>query len=145
MVAKIVFFPHSNDEFKDQEELRRWLRYDLKGFRNGFYTMKDPTGLGELEKGSIVFFNKDNYCVGFAIVEEDLRIIKEEEKDKFGKEYKKCVKFIPESICVFNESQLIKLKYIEKIIGKGFGRGYTTMEPKDLLNIFKLVSNIKII
>ena len=56
MAAKIVFFPHSDEEFKDQEKLRRWLKYDLKGFRNGFYTVINANGLGELEKGSLVFF-----------------------------------------------------------------------------------------
>ena len=106
--------------------------------------MKDPTGLGELEKGSIVFFNKGKYCVGFAIVEEDLREIKEEEKDKFGEEYKKCVKFAPESICVFNDNQLIKKEDIENIINKKFHQGYPTVNNlEDLLNIFKLISDNK--
>ncbi len=140
MAAKIVFFPHSDKEFKDQEDLRRWLKYDLKGFRNGFYSVINANGLGELERGSLVFFNKGKYCVGFAIVEEGLRNITEEEKDKFGKDYKKCIKFLPESICVFNDDQLIKLEDIKKLINKSFGQGYPTVENiEDLLRIFKLI------
>ena len=140
MATKIVFFPHSDEEFKDQEKLRRWLKYDLKGFRNGFYTVINANGLGELEKGSLVFFNKGKYCVGFAVVEEGLRNITEEEKEKFGKDYKKCIKFLPESICVFNDDQLIKLEDITKIINKNFGQGYTTVDNlEDLLKIFKLI------
>ncbi len=140
MAAKIVFFPHSDKEFKDQEDLRRWLKYDLKGFRNGFYSVINANGLGELEKGSLVFFNKGKYCVGFGIVEEGLRNITEEERDKFGEDYKKCIKFLPESICVFNDDQLIKLEDIKKIINKNFGQGYPTVDNlEDLLKIFKLI------
>ena len=140
MIAKIVFFPHSDDQFEDQEDLRRWLKYDLKGFRNGFYSVINANGLGEIEKGSIVFFNKGKYCVGFAIVEEGLRNMTEQEREKFGKEYKKCIKFLPESICVFNDDQLIKLEDITNIINKNFGQGYTTVENiEDLLRIFKLI------
>ena len=140
MAAKIVFFPHSNKEFKDQEDLRRWLKYDLKGFRNGFYTVINANGLGELEKGSLVFFNKDKFCVGFAVVEEGLREINEQEKDKFGENYKKCIKFLPESICVFNDDQLIKKEDITNIINKNFGQGYPTVDNlEDLLKIFKLI------
>ena len=87
-----------------------------------------------------MFFNKGKYCVGFAIVEEGLRNITEEERDKFGKNYKKCIKFLPESICVFNDDQLIKLEDITNIINKSFGRGYPTVENiEDLLRIFKLI------
>jgi hypothetical protein len=144
MAAKIVFFPHSDDEFKDQQELRHWLKYDLKEFRNGFYSVRNANGLGELEKGSLVFFNKGKYCVGFAVVGEGLRNITEEEKDKFGEDYKKCIKFLPESICVFNDDQLIKLENITNIINKNFRRGYTTVDnPEDLLKIFKLIGQSK--
>jgi hypothetical protein len=140
MIAKVVFFPHSDDQFEDQEDLRRWLKYDLKGFRNGFYSVINANGLGELEKGSLVFFNKDKYCVGFAIVEESLREINEQEKDKFGEDYKKCIKFLPESICVFNDDQLIKQEDITNIINKNFGQGYPTVDNlEDLLKIFKLI------
>ena len=140
MVANIVFFPHSDDTFKDQEELRHWLKYDLKGFRNGFYNIKNANGLGELEKGSIVFFNKGKYCVGFAIVEEGLRNMTEQEREKFGKEYKKCIKFLAESICVFNDDQLIKLEDIQKIINKKFRQGYPKVYSlEDLFAIFKLI------
>jgi len=55
-MQKVVFFPHSDKEFGDEDELRAWLDSDLRIDRNGCYHLKKANCLGELGKGSTVFF-----------------------------------------------------------------------------------------
>lgn len=140
MVKKVVFFPHSDDEFKSPEELREWLATDLKN-RGGYYRLHNPQGLGLLEKGSIVFFRKKDYVVGMAVVEEDIRDLTEEEKN-INSDYQKVIKFFPESIWAFNDSEFINVNKITGIISKGFGEGFTTVEKLDeLLDILALIKS----
>jgi hypothetical protein len=140
MVKKAVFFPHSGDEFKSPEELREWLATELKN-RGGFYRLHNPQSLGSLEKGSIVFFRKKDYVVGMAIVEEDLRGLTEEEKN-INSDYEKVIKFFPESIWAFTNSEFINIDKITGIISKGFGEGFTAVEKlEELLDILSLIKS----
>lgn len=140
MVKKAVFFPHSDVEFKSPEELREWLATELKN-RGGYYMLHNPQSLGSLEKGSIVFFRKKDYVVGMAIVEEDLRDLTEEEKN-INSHYEKVIKFFPESIWAFTNSEFINIKRITQIISKGFAEGFTTIETlEELLNILALIKS----
>lgn len=58
MVLKAVLFTHNEEEFEDEYDLRDWLGQDLERYRRGGYHLREPSGLGKLEEGSLVFFNK---------------------------------------------------------------------------------------
>ncbi len=138
MVKKAVFFPHSGNEFETAEDLRFFLAYTLK-IRGGYYRLKEAKGLGYLEKGSIVFFVKKNYVVGMAIVEEDLRDIKDEINE--GHEYKKIIKFFPNSIWAFSNDEFIPVDKLKEITGKKFRQGYSEIDS--LEDLLKILAEIK--
>lgn len=106
-MPKVVFFPHSDDEFKNENELRCWLDNDLRIYREGYYHLKKGTGLGSLDKGSIVFFHKSKWIVGCAVVEENSRDTTPEEKGRYGDEYEIVVKFNPSSIWVWTDDEFV--------------------------------------
>jgi hypothetical protein len=141
MVLKAVFFPHKTDEFEDENALRNWLGHDLKKYRRGGYHLREPAGLGELEEGSLVFFHKNNFVVGSAVVEEGLRASSEEQKRRFGKEYQHFIKFVPESIWAWNTGQFLTDLEVYSVIGKHLSQGYTMVDDLDrLLRLFQLVA-----
>lgn len=79
-MPKAVFFPHDAENFEDEFDLRNWLDLTLRKHRDGWYHLKKGGGLGSLEKGSYVFFYRNNFVVGCAVVELDKREITEEEQ-----------------------------------------------------------------
>ncbi len=141
MVLKAVFFPHMGEEFDDEIELRDWLGYDLKKYRRGGYHMRDPSGLGQLEEGSLVFFHKNNLVVGCAIVEEGMRKSTSDQINWFGEEYKHFIKFIPESVWAWNSGQFLTDEEVHSAIGKHLSQGYTMVDNlEDLLHLFQLMA-----
>lgn len=141
MVLKAVFFPHNEKEFKDEYDLRDWLGHDLKNYRRGGYHLMEPSGLGKLEEGSLVFFHKNNYVVGSAVVEVGLRESSEEQKSRFGEKYKHFIKFVPESIWAWNSGQFLTDSEVYGMIGKHLSQGYTVIDDLEgLLKLFQLVA-----
>ena len=139
MERKIVIFPHSDEEFPHEDDLRNWLVSDLK-LSEGKYRLKEAIGLGQLEKGCIVFFKKNNYIVGMAVVEEDLRPIKESENEE--NKYQNIIKFHPGSIWAFSNDEYIAVSKVEKITGKGSSRGYPQVDDaSQLLSILAEINN----
>jgi len=141
-----VFFPHSQDEFGDEYDLRDWLAGSLRLEREGRYRLKQPSGLDVLEKGSIVFFVKNHLAVGCAIVEEGLKSITSKDRKRYGWTsqddlvYKEYIKFLPESIWAFPSDRFISTQRITKVLNKGFGQGFTMINDLDqLLQVFALV------
>jgi hypothetical protein len=140
-VPKIVFFPHSKEEFENEFELRNWLDLELRVYQRGEYKLKKAKGLADLDEGSIVFFHRNNWVVGFAIVEQSKRKTTREEKEKYDTSFEYVVKFIPESIIALNDKQFIQISEIEKVVGKKIRRGYPIVEdPNNLLSIFKILA-----
>lgn len=138
MVLKAVFFPHSGSQFGDASELRDWLGYQLKVLRRGVYHMHNPSGLGDLEEGSIVFFHKDGFVVGSAIVEERLRKTTEVERRGYlrlyDEDFERVIKFVQESIWPWNDEQFLTNEEVKKLIGKEFqGQVHTVIDTLDQL------------
>ena len=124
-MQKVVFFPHSDNEFKDEYKLRDWLHNELRIYRKGYYHLRKGTGLGELDKGSIVFFHKNKWIVGCAVVEEDKRDTTPAEKERYRHEdengiieYEFVVKFNPSSIWVWTDDEFVSTDAAGEIIGK---------------------------
>jgi hypothetical protein len=141
MVLKAVFFPHMGEEFENPIQLRDWLGYGLKKYRRGGYHMRDPSGLGQLEDGSLVFFHKNNLVVGCAVVEEGIRKSTKEQMGRFGEEYQHFIKFIPESIWAWNSGQFITDEEVYSVLGKHLGQGYTIIDSlEELLRLFQLMA-----
>lgn len=141
-MPKVVFFPHSDKEFEDEYALRNWLDMELRVYRKGEYHMKKAQGLGELEEGSIVFFHRNNWVVGYAIVEKPPKRTTGKERERYGQEFENTVKFIPESISALSDNQFLSRQEVEKIVGKKLIRGFTTVDDlSQLLEIFKRVAN----
>jgi hypothetical protein len=140
-MPKIVFFPHSKEEFGSEFELRNWLDLEVRIYQRGEYKLKEAKGLGELDEGSLVFFHRNNWVVGFAIVEKSMRETTDDEKEMYGDQYKYVVKFIPESITALNDKQFIPIENIEKVIGKTIRQGYPIVEDLNkLLSIFRMLA-----
>ena len=103
--------------------------------------MRDPPRLGQLEDGSLVFFHKNNLVVGCAVVEEGIRESTKEQMDRFGKEFKHFIKFIPESIWAWNSGQFITDEEVYSVLGKHLGQGYTIIDSlEELLRLFQLMA-----
>lgn len=135
---KAVFFSHAKEEFKDEMELRDWLDLDLRIYRKGEYHLRKGQGLGKIEEGSFVFFHRNGWIVGYAIVERPVRKTTDYELERYGEVYEHVVKFIPESISAWGDNQFLSNKDVEKIIGKKLSRGYTIVDKlPQLLKIFK--------
>ena len=89
----------------------------------------------------MVFFHKNNFVVGSAVVEEVLRESSEEQKERFGEEFLHFIKFVPESIWAWNSGQFLTNSEVYKVIGKHLGQGYTMVDKLDeLLRLFQLVA-----
>lgn len=140
-MPKVVFFPHSDKEFEDEYASRNWLDVELRVYRKGEYHMKKAQGLGELEEGSIVFFHRNNWVVGYAIVEKPPRKTTKQEKDRNGEEYENIVKFIPESISAWSDNQFLSRQEVNHIIGKQLLQGFPRVDNlSQLLELFKRVA-----
>jgi hypothetical protein len=140
MTVKAVLFPHSPIEFTTPEDLRSWLAIDLKE-DNGYYRLHEAPGLGQLEKGSIVFFVKDRIIVGMAIVEEDIRKIKDEENTE-TKEYQQIVKFFPNSIWVFSRENCVSIEKFDKAANWGKLRPDSAYKEIDNLRQLLILLNM---
>lgn len=123
-MRKAVFFTHSNEEFADKYELRDWLAGTLRTDRKGLYRLREASGLGPLGRGSIVFFVKDDAVVGCAVVQKGVRDITARDRrrfdwnDKEDLKYKKVVKFFPDSIWPFSETQFLDRRGAARVSGK---------------------------
>jgi hypothetical protein len=130
-MLKAVFFAHAED-FENEYELRRWLDIDLRKYREGRYYLRKGSGLGLLEAGSIVFFHKNRYVVGWAVVKEDRRELKPEEVkrlvDAEKKGFESVIQFDPTSIWVWSHDKMLPVEIAEKIIGKEIKRGYSVVD-----------------
>ena len=65
----VCIFPHSNNEFRDADSLRRFLRDDLRGSRDGRYLLrkigwKSKDFGSRAVAGSLVLFGKNGLVVG---------------------------------------------------------------------------------
>lgn len=136
------FFTHGED-FDDKYELRDWLAGTLRKERNGWYRLKKASGLGDLERGSMVFFVKDDAIVGCGVVQKGIRPITKRDRNKYGwndKEdmvFEKMIKFFPDSIWAFAERQFLDRRVAAKVAGKrGIGQGFPKIADKDILRIF---------
>lgn len=144
MVLKAVFFPHA--EFDDACDLRNWLGSELKVSRRGVYHLHNPSGLGKLEEGSLVFFRKSGFVVGTAIVEEKMRKTTKDERSSdrkmYGKVYENVIKFAPDSIWPWNDDQFLTYDEVSAIINKLIkGRIYSKVDTLDqLLRLFQAVT-----
>ena len=107
-MSKVAFFPHG-EQFEDQWKLRDWLETSLRNGLSGKYTMDKATNISSLEAGAIVFFHKNNYIVGYAVVEEPKRALTKNEIDSdiFGGQ--NVIKFIPETIVTLRDDQFFPL------------------------------------
>jgi len=134
---KVCFFPHA--EFEDEYDLRNWLDYDLRR-RDGKYLLRKAPGLSDLEPGSIVFFHFKGWVVGCAVVEEAKRPTTDDEKKRFGDEWKNVVKFISDSIWAWTDEQFVPVKTVEEMIGKGIGQGFTVID--ELPHLLKILQKV---
>jgi hypothetical protein len=145
MNLKAVVFTHTEGEFGDRFELRDWLSYTLREARRGWYHLRDANGLGKIGAGTLVFFNRDDFVVGFAVAETDLVETTEDDVKKYGEKYKYKVKFVPESIWAFAEDHFIPRVEVEDILDKKIRQGYPEIDTLDqLLLIFnKMLTRVK--
>ncbi len=101
--------------------MRDWLEEDLGRHRSGRYALGDAKDLNELEAGSIVFFHKGNWVVGYAVVELPLRAMTDIESrlsDEFWrKNGKGVIKLIPESIVGLRDDQFLPLEEVANAVG----------------------------
>jgi hypothetical protein len=148
MSRRVVFFPHSDEEFPDEYLLRNWLAGSLRTDRRGLYRIGPTHGLKDLDNGSIVFFVKNHLVVGLAVVEESLRDITDGERVHYGWNnaedavFKRFVKLFPESIWAFPVDKFIPTSKVAEVIDhKGFGQEFTLIEDlQKLLDILALLS-----
>ena len=145
-MPSVVFFPHEEEEFESKYVLRNWLAGGLR-LGDGVYHLREARGLGKLDKGSIVFFVREDAVVGCALVEKSLRALttrerKELKRQGYTKKYKKIVKFFPDSIWAWSDTQFMDRKKAERIVGKGIGtRVYTKVgDMQALLKLFAQIS-----
>ena len=144
-----MFFPHGPKEeggFDDEYELRDWLAGSLRLGREGRYRLKEAAGLGVLESGSLVFFVKNNYVVGLAVVEEKIRDITPQDNQQNGWDndegFKKVIKFFPDSIWAFPDNRFIPTSRVTRVNdNKGFGQGFTKID--DLSKFLDVLSLLK--
>lgn len=140
-MPKAVFFPHDAENFVDEFYLRNWLDLTLRKHRDGWYHLKKGGGLGSLEKGSYVFFYRNNFVVGSAVVELDKREITEEEQDPYWEEFENVVKFIPDSIWAWKDHQFLSKVEVDAILAPKTLSHYVTVDDlKTLLSIFEAVA-----
>lgn len=139
-MPKIVFFPHSNKEFRDEYHLRDWLNVDLRIHKHGLYFLREARGLGDLEEGSVVFFHRNNQVVGSAVVDKAKRPTTEKERERRGEEYKHIVGFSPSSIWAFGDYEFVRISEAEKVVKKKLKRGYPVIDDiTKLVELYKLV------
>jgi hypothetical protein len=143
-MRRVVFFPHSKKEFGSKYRLRNWLSGTLRIDNDGIYLLKKHPGLSDLDAGSIVFFVREDSAVGCAVVEEDMKEITEEERkvNDYGPDYKWLVKFVPNSIWAWSDSQFLSRQKLKEITGKEVGmQGYTQLD--DLGKLMEIYAEIK--
>ncbi len=144
---EIMCFPHADDEFETPAELMDFLNNDLKHSHQGYYRYRTSTAPGNLAPGSVVLFYKNGLIVGSAVVEKPARALTESEIEDCTKIYsgedcggmKNIIKFIPESIWVFGEHELVSADKFHEITTKQLSR-YVTIQAEDLLEIYNEVA-----
>lgn len=140
---EIMCFPHSDDQFETPAELMDFLNNDLKYSHKGYYRYRTSPAPGNLAPGSIVLFYKNDFIVGSAVVEKSGRALTDSEMKDCEKIYseencggmKHIIKFIPESIWVFGEHELVSADKFKEITKKNL-KMYVTIQAEDLLKIY---------
>ncbi len=139
--AHVRIFPHSQDEFRSEDNLRTWLLTGLRG-RGGVYHLRGAHPVKELPAGSVVLFRYGNRIVGEAVVVKEWETLLKplEERTLTGEEvlYESQVTFSPSSVRLYAPPVPVEQLRLDKDIVTS-GRQYPRLDWGDYALVLREV------